>query len=74
VLLDAGVGRGDVGKRLSGGSTPGSEHLGSLVPPGSYAQLKLMQEDDECIGEDAGGGITLLAESGGDYQVATTPA
>jgi hypothetical protein len=47
---------------------------GSLVPPGSYAQLKLMQEDDECLGEDAGGGITLLAESGGDYQVATTPA
>ena len=46
---------------------------GALVAPGSYAQIQFTGEHDVCLGEDSGGGITLLAEAGGNYQVSTTP-
>jgi hypothetical protein len=47
--------------------------FGALVPPGSYGQVTLTAEDDTCIGEDSGGGLTVLADSGGTFAATTTP-
>jgi hypothetical protein len=47
---------------------------GNLIPPGSYSSVQFTQESDECIGEDATSGISLDANSGGNYVISTTPS
>jgi hypothetical protein len=47
---------------------------GYLIPPGSFASISFTSEDDVCVEEDAVSGITVTADSGSAYAIATTPS
>jgi hypothetical protein len=47
---------------------------GYEIPAGSYSSLEFTQEQDECVEESATSGITVTSDSGGRYQIATTPS
>jgi hypothetical protein len=47
---------------------------GYEIPPGSYVSFDFNQEDDECVEESATSGITLTSNSGGSYEITTTPS
>jgi hypothetical protein len=53
---------------------PDQSTWGAMIAPGSYRQLEFIEEHDECVAEDSGGGITLSAESGGSYLSSTLPS